>query len=282
MAATGKPVSESTGVRGRQGPASYKNVAHGQDKGWNGVMMRNALVLLAVVALGCGGRSKLVGPRSPGSTGPEPADAAPPRDGLSPFTPDLPPEVSPDGPPPVVPDGPPLVVPPDVARPPDGPPPVTPPDGPPVVRPPDGLPPVAPPDGPPPVAPPDGPPPVAPPDGLPPPPPDVRPDVRPPRPDTLPPAECANGAACVASCTTACQSIGTLTCTCTGGFLSCGQCQVPPITISPEPCPDNPRSTACAQAGLACVVYSNGSISGACLCMTRGNSDTTRWTCIMR
>ncbi len=225
--------------------------------------MRNALVLLAVLAVSCGGRSKLVGPQSPSATPPDQAtpDAAPPRDGLPSDGPPGPSQ--PDGLPPITPD----------LRPADTRPPVTP-DGPPLVTPPDGPPFVTPPDGPPFVTPPDGPPFVTPPD--------VRPDVRPPRPDSLPPARCASEAACTANCTTTCQTIGTMTCTCTAGVLSCGQCQVPPITISPQPCPDNPRSAECAPAGLVCVVYSNGAISGGCLCMTRGGSDASRWTCIMR
>jgi hypothetical protein len=73
-----------------------------------------------------------------------------------------------------------------------------------------------------------------------------------------------------------------MTCTCADGFLSCDPCEVPPITISPQPCPDSPRGGACTPAGLVCMVYSGGSVSGGCLCTTRGNSEVTRWTCLMR
>jgi hypothetical protein len=184
----------------------------------------------------------------------------PPPDGLPPVRPDLPPE----GPLPILPD----------ARP-DGPPPIAPEvgrDGPPAVAPEAG---------------PDGPsllPPDALPEVLPPPPPDVQPDARRRRPDTgPPPQDCAPGAACTADCTATCSVIGTMTCTCTDGVLSCGSCELPPITVSPEPCPDNPNGTDCLTLGLVCfALSSSGSISGACVCIARGNSGALRWSCILR
>jgi hypothetical protein len=240
-------------------------------------------------------------------------DGAPASDAVSP-QPDLrvlsdgPPLAAPDvvrdlragdragdgGPPP--PDGPPSTRP---DLPPEGPPPITPDarrDGPPSIAPdvgPDGPPSIAPdvgPDGPPSIAPeagPDGPPLIttdALTDVLPPPPPDVQPDTRRRRPDTgPPPQECTAGAACTADCTATCSVIGTMSCTCVDGVLSCGSCQLPPITVSPEPCPDNPNGTDCPTSGLACFAFGgSGSISGACVCMARGDSGTLRWSCILR
>ena len=274
--------------------------------------MRRALALLALVTVGCGiGRSKMLVPPMPGT------DAAVvfhlPDSSL------LPPDTSPRDTLPPPSDGPfgPEVLPPrpDVVPLPDGPPPVNPdyggdlrrfdlpsettplptPDGLPLPSPdlpPDGIARV-PPDGrleAPPLISPDGrpeaPPPVSPdalPDGLPPPTPDVRPDGRPPRPDTAPPAQdCTAGAACTADCTTSCNAIGSMACACTNGVLSCGTCQVPPITVSQQPCPDNPTGTDCSSSGLACFAFSNGAISGACLCLARGNAGALRWACILR
>ncbi len=200
-----------------------------------------------------------------------PADL--PSDGLPPLRPDGSPLS--DGPPPMRPD-----------RPLEGPPPISPDarvDGPPPWRPEVG------PDGPPPIAPdlgPDGPPVIMPdvaPDLLPPPLPDAQPDVRRRRPDGGPPPQvCAAGAACTADCTATCSVIGTMTCTCADGLLSCGTCQLPPITVSPDPCPDNANGADCPTNGLACFVLGSGSIGGACVCLARGNSGSLRWTCLLR
>ncbi|MBN2574408.1 MAG: hypothetical protein JXP73_07570 [Deltaproteobacteria bacterium] len=281
-----------------------------------------ALLALAAVGCGIG-RSEMHAPpsaRPDAATGPVLPDGAPLPDAIStegpprlsdgpPFSDALPfqPDVL------LLPDGRPYVTP-DAARdlrrgdlPSEGPPP----------RPPDGLPPMrpdAPPDGPWPITPDariegpqpitpdarlDGPPPITPdvrPDEPPiitpdvppevptPPPPDVRHDGRPPRPDSGPlPQECAAGAACTTDCTATCSGIGTMTCTCTDGVLVCGECQIPPITISPELCPDNPNRMECPTSGLACILFgSDGSIAGACLCAARGNSGALRWACILR
>ena len=285
--------------------------------------MRSALALLALASLGCGmGRSKMLVPpaaRPDAATSPLLPDSAPLPDAIPtdtrPRLPDGPPgpDVLPpqpdvrrlsDGPPFVIPDAAPdgrvADLPTDGLRPPppDGLPPVrpdVPPEGPPVVRPDarfDGPPPVAPevrPDGPPFIVPevrPDGPPsitPDVPPEVLPPPPPDVQPDGRRPRPDTRPPQDCAAGAACTADCTATCSGIGTMICTCAAGVLSCGDCDLPPITISPEPCPDNPSRTECPTSGLACIVFgSSGAIDGACMCLARGSSGALRWSCLLR
>lgn len=283
--------------------------------------MRSALALLALASLGCGmGRSKMLVPpaaRPDAATSPQPDSALLPDAVLAdtrPRPPDgprgadvLPPQsdVRPpaDGPPFVIPDAAPDRRPADPPSdglpppPPDGPPlvrPDAPPDGPPVIGPDarfDGPPPVAPevrPDGPPFTVPevgPDGPPlitPDVPPDVLPPPP-DVQPDGRRPRPDTRPPQECAAGAACTTDCTATCSAIGTMTCTCVDGVLVCGECELPPITISPEPCPDNPSRTECSTSGLACIVFADdGTIGGACMCVARGGSGALRWSCVLR
>jgi hypothetical protein len=284
-------------------------------------MKRTVPALLVLATLGCGGgRSKMLAPPSAtpdaapipllpdGAPLPDgvPTDGPPGlSDGLRPGPDGLPPlpEVPPfsDGPPNNASDGPRDLrlfdLPSEGPPPPDGPPPVRPDlprEGPPPIPPdarPDGLPPITPevgPDGPPPVRPevrPDGPPitPDVPRETPPPPPPDARPETRPPRPDTGPPPDCTAGAACTADCSASCNTIGTMTCTCANGVLVCGDCQLPPITISPEPCPDNPSRTDCPTSGLACFAYgSSGSISGACVCLDRGNSGELRWMCILR
>jgi hypothetical protein len=107
----------------------------------------------------------------------------------------------------------------------------------------------------------------------------ARPDLRPDTPDGLPPPQiCVNGQACSSDCTTTCRTIGTSTCTCTSGVLACSTCQPPNIHVTLTPCPDNAAGTACDSSGLACPVYSNGSISGVCACLDLGSG--MRWTCL--
>ena len=107
----------------------------------------------------------------------------------------------------------------------------------------------------------------------------ARPDLRPDTPDGLPPPQiCVNGQACSSDCTTTCRTIGTSTCTCTGGVLACGACQPLSIHVTLTPCPDNAAGTACDSSGLACPVYTNGSISGVCACLDLGSG--MRWTCL--
>lgn len=107
----------------------------------------------------------------------------------------------------------------------------------------------------------------------------VPPDGRPPIPDGLPPLQvCANGEACSSDCKTTCRVVGTSACTCTNGVLACGACQPPNIQVTFTPCPDNVNGTACDSSGLACPVYTNGSITGVCACLDLGSG--TRWNCI--
>jgi hypothetical protein len=126
---------------------------------------------------------------------------------------------------------------------------------------------------------------------LPPPPPDARPDLppvtpdlarpdlRPIPPDGIPPLQiCVDGEACSGSCTTSCQSFGTRQCTCTNGVLACGACQPPNIHITLTPCPDKASGTSCDSSGLACPVYTNGSVTGACACLDFGGG--LRWICL--
>ena len=261
------------------------------------MMVRNALALLALVTLagGCG-RSKMVLPPHGivdaavvahwPDTGVLPPDVAvkdaspPPSDG--PTTPDLAPirpDVlgSPDGLPPA--DAAKDLLAPDLAS--DGPPPVPPdtqPDG---LRPiPDTLPPILPDAIPPPdgrLPPPDG---TPPPDLMPPSDTTAPPDLVPP-PDTRPAQSCVAGGACSADCTTTCGTFGFMACACTSGTLTCTTCQVLPITVSPDPCPASPTGKDCTSDGVACIAFTNGSISGACIC-TVALDGVDRWTCILR
>ena len=266
-------------------------------------MWRSCLaVVILVAALGCGiGRSGL-------HKGPVGADA-------SAQSPDIRSDVQPPGPdtvafaevePPVS-DGPttPISPGPDVTPPADLPPerpvPVSP-DGPQLLRDtrppfmpdsgtpvgPDLLPPLLP-DGSPPIAPD-----VAPPlfpdasssggtDVAPPTIPDALPDGRRRRPDASPPVqECVEGGVCTSDCSATCGVVGVMSCQCMDGVLSCGDCEMLPITISPDPCPDNPTGKACSPEGLACIAFSGGTVSGACLCQASSRDASLRWVCLLR
>jgi hypothetical protein len=104
------------------------------------------------------------------------------------------------------------------------------------------------------------------------------PEVRRPTPDGLPPLQiCGNGEACFSDCQTPCSSFGTSTCTCTSGVLVCGACQPPSVHVTFTPCPDKASGTACDSSGLACPVYTSGSITGFCACLDLGSG--MRWNC---
>ena len=105
------------------------------------------------------------------------------------------------------------------------------------------------------------------------------PDLRPSTPDTSPPIQvCASGEACSSDCKTTCQVIGTSTCICTNGTLSCGTCQTPRLVFTPTPCPVNAAGTACDTTGVACPLYANGTVAGLCACLDLGAG--TRWNCL--
>jgi len=239
------------------------------------MMVRNALVLLLLVTLGWGcGRSKMVIPphgnldaavglQRPDSSVPTPEVAG--RDGspllpdgvpLRDFGPILPDTTSP----PVLPDAAPDLRSADLPS-----------EGP---VPPDALP-----DRPTPILP-DG---AIPPDGRVPPPDAVpSPDLTPP-PDLMPPPQqCVAGGACTSDCTATCGTFGVMACGCTSGTLSCTTCQVLPITISPDPCPQSPTGKECTTDGVACIAFTNGSISGACICTLPLGDTVDRWSCILR
>jgi hypothetical protein len=116
------------------------------------------------------------------------------------------------------------------------------------------------------------------------PPPDLvpLPDLVPP-PDLMPPAQsCVAGGACTSDCTATCGTFGVMACVCMNGTLSCSSCQVLPITISPDPCPPSPTGKECTTDGVACIAFTNGSISGACICTLPLGDTILRWSCILR
>jgi hypothetical protein len=106
------------------------------------------------------------------------------------------------------------------------------------------------------------------------------PDTLPPRPDTAP--DCTAGVACTAACVSTCQVggfVGFGACSCVAGTLTCTTCQVLPITISPEPCPDNASGKQCSSSGLSCIAFTNGLLSGACMCSGLAGGSLA-WRCL--
>jgi hypothetical protein len=226
-------------------------------------------------------------PVSPDGSGPTSPDAPPPkldagpavrRDArVPPVWPDSGPNPpAPDArlwPPPAVEPPPPAIEPPPPAI--EPPPPAIEPPPPAIEPPPPAIEPPPPAIEPPPPAI-EPPPPVIPP---PPPAPDAGPavDARV-RPDGPPvPALCLHGLPCSQGCTAACGVMGTRNCQCVGGTLDCGPCETPPITITPQPCPDNADGTPCDSPGTICPSYVGGQFGG-CLCL--GTSRRARWVCM--
>jgi hypothetical protein len=87
---------------------------------------------------------------------------------------------------------------------------------------------------------------------------------------------CAEGNVCRAACTVSCNGIGTRTCDCLGGRLSCGVCEVQPIVVSQSPCPTGANGRPCPAPG---TVSAGGQGTG-CICINRARTGSNVWLCL--